>query len=804
MLMADPRTVTATMKKLTCHGCKREFDVRGAWGQHVSSCAVAPGGHATKRHNAVVNIVRRGLAAAGLQPDASEPRDLAMYLCGCGLTLAHTVFIEHRKTCQNSRKTPLHISGPDLRYIADGITTVADVTIISPLTASHAHQTLEEAFDAARATKMASYGEMCAAAGVKLVAFPAASNGPLGRELIAIGNIIADRTFRSRHTVRAEMSAAAAHGSGVARLAAEEAIGIRPPTIALNQVRLLEQFTHVPLAHAPAEPAVCPAGLPPLLPTPQVAAATFEQCIALGVNRAIRDSLPELAVGWVAALRAAAAEEERVRRAASAPRETAPESEPEPEPAAGARADHDATVPEEFRERVVAQTERDLVERHALANLADAEAASERQRAALREATAALQRETDARVHQCAVDEAQANRRVATAGAQSKSLQRAASEATARAAADVRALDALAEELESAREAAADRIARAHESAAHANEIADAMQQRMFLAQRVTADALAAAEVSREKSEARALVLAEQTDTDIAQLTGDRLAAQLVEQQAMLARRRVLSHEHRDTMSQMRAASSASRSELEPAPDIGAQTTLRPADAHRASSVSSTPIARAPSPHVQAAPQPVDNSATGRRSVRPEASTPADRASLRPESSTPRYDARTELRPADETRWLGAQTPAAQAPVYRTPAARRDDDGGPTVRSPALSMRVPQPTAPAAQVQRRSSVAPVHNEAAFLGPPAPDSDGGVTDNRPSANPASTPAGPRNGRTQVSWLTNTPSSGSPQAVNTSAPAAAAAPREKSASPQSRTADSPRRARSPAQARDESEV
>src|SRR5207248_967759 len=126
-------------------------------------------------------------------------------------------------------------------------TIVADVTVLSLMTQSHQSETADAALDAARATKTRRYGKLCDDRDVKLVTFAATANGHLSKELATCANMVADRLYRDRRTYRDEISAAIAHGSAVARLAAEERCGIRPQTIALDQVRLLERFRIAPL-----------------------------------------------------------------------------------------------------------------------------------------------------------------------------------------------------------------------------------------------------------------------------------------------------------------------------------------------------------------------------------------------------------------------------------------------------------------------------------------------------------------------------------------------------------------------------
>ncbi|MFO0467537.1 MAG: reverse transcriptase domain-containing protein [bacterium] len=408
VLLVDSRLVAPGTPALTCRGCSREFATGGAWGHHVSGCVIGKGGMVTRRHNAVVGLLRRNLAQAGFSPEASEPRDLASYNCRCGLTLQHSLYIEHRKTCAQATREPLHVSGPDIRYAAAGTTVVADVTILGLEVASHAGQTCEAAFDAARATKVASYGALCARAGVQLLPLPATANGHLGREMVTLANACSDRCLAQRPALRALLSATIAHGSAAARLAAEERAGVRPPSIALEYVQLAERFRIAPErvddaagddeTKTKARPA-----LPPLLPTPM----SLEERVALGIPRELREMLDKLAERWVAAARdeirraleqeraearaaggdaaagaadAGAADEEG-EAAAAAPagsRAASPLLRPPPE----FQAFHDAVLERTFADDVVAKAvhfrEAELADTVGAADRADAAAAAMR------------------------------------------------------------------------------------------------------------------------------------------------------------------------------------------------------------------------------------------------------------------------------------------------------------------------------------------------------------------------------------------------------------------------------------------
>jgi hypothetical protein len=165
--------------------------------------------------------------------------------------MTHAEFTAHRANGCRFAAKPSHVGGPDIRWVARGTTIVGDVTVVNLLTAAHHDQSLDSAFLQARLGKLQKYGALCAARGVQLLTLALTSNGVLSPEVIRLSNDIADRTFRDRTTVRNELSAAAAHGSAVARLAAEEAAGIRPPSIHMESVKLPERFRVQPIQLQP-------------------------------------------------------------------------------------------------------------------------------------------------------------------------------------------------------------------------------------------------------------------------------------------------------------------------------------------------------------------------------------------------------------------------------------------------------------------------------------------------------------------------------------------------------------------------
>jgi hypothetical protein len=751
-ISADARTVIPGVRALPCHGCRRDYATGGAWGEHVSSCAVARGGHVTKRHNALASLIRRGLADAGFQPDATEPRDLAHYNCRCGLTsLPHETYIEHRKTCQSAGKQPLHVSGPDIRYSFDGNTWVADVTIVNLMTATHMQQTADSAFEVARQGKHARYDELCARAGVKFLPLPASANGHLGRELVALANIIADRTFRERLSVRREWSAAVCHGSAVGRLAAEESCGLRPATIALNQVRLAEGFRHQPL-ELPAdadEPQSRTVAMPPLLPTPEPD-LSLEDRITLGVSRALREHLDTLSVTWVSQARTVLDEESRARRAASEERraQEGNEAAEVEEPSAAEPPIAEDTEAEEFRVRVAAETDRDAVERIILANRVAAEEQAASQRAKLLKASTALRRETDARAAQYAAISAHSNGLADIAHQQAEQLRRASSEATARAEAEANTVAALADQLERETAAASATMRAARDAAAAAQKRAHAQREELARVAEAAQRETEAARESRAQSECRAQFLVARTAEGVARIAETRTQEQLDFARAKLQRSREISQKQREDLAMARASPSVAPGDSFAAemPPLAREHSYVPSHPHHHHAVISSPAPHAP--HTASTPRASPSACP---SSAPEPSPSISHCPVAPVAA-----------PVSAADAAFDQAWATRAAVKRR---RRQQE-----RSLDLS--------PEQQPRERSSMAPMHNAAAHLGPPTSFESGSQNSSACSSRASSSaPAGPRSGLNTVSWLNNTTS----QAVNNVVPSATASPYAKSTAP-----------------------
>lgn len=253
-------------KMRSCAGCGAFLELGGPWAAHVSSCVVAPGGHVTRRHNGGVCNIRTGLAEAGYQPDRDEPRHLHTYTCGCRMVLPHVDYVVHRAVC-NSPKQALRTSGPDiLFYDGAGATVAIDFTVFNPMANSNMNSSVEELAAAVTATKNGKYFDTCKRLGISFRVATATSAGVLGSDLAAMMNDIARRTFREPRSVRAVLECCIAYGTARARLAAETAQGIRPASIVLENVRLVQSFRHGPLPSA--EECALPTTDPGLLSLP--------------------------------------------------------------------------------------------------------------------------------------------------------------------------------------------------------------------------------------------------------------------------------------------------------------------------------------------------------------------------------------------------------------------------------------------------------------------------------------------------------------------------------------------------------
>jgi hypothetical protein len=303
-LLADASSI-ARNGAAKCPGCQREFAIGGELGDHLASCVIVRGGHVTKRHNAVVAMIRALLAEGGAAPEPNEPRHLHLYSCACELReMTHDQWVKHRDSCPRARENGgsrlLHSSGPDIMWTFGGTTKVADVTIVCATSRDKADTTPEQVLAHASAEKAQRYGQLCNAANVELIALPALSTGHLGPELISLINLHSAACFRDPDRVRQLLSATIAHRTATARLHAERLLGIAPTSIGPARRRLIRSLTDQAAqarpgtARAVAAAAAAAAAAPRLNP----AAAPFTISLTMRVEGAlppqIRDMLRDL------------------------------------------------------------------------------------------------------------------------------------------------------------------------------------------------------------------------------------------------------------------------------------------------------------------------------------------------------------------------------------------------------------------------------------------------------------------------------------------------------------------------------
>lgn len=128
----------------------------------------------------------------------------------------------------------MHRSGPDVFYSKQGTDVAADLSIVNPLCETHAGDGVDTLLEAVNRVKRQRYGDTAKQRGVLLLPLPATAQGHLGPELTKLCKSIADGTHVSHASVCNRYSALIAYGTGRARLAAEQALNIAPPTLVLE------------------------------------------------------------------------------------------------------------------------------------------------------------------------------------------------------------------------------------------------------------------------------------------------------------------------------------------------------------------------------------------------------------------------------------------------------------------------------------------------------------------------------------------------------------------------------------------
>ncbi|TAK56818.1 hypothetical protein EPO17_03655, partial [Patescibacteria group bacterium] len=321
-LMAD--TVAASkFQQLTCPGCHRNLPLDRC-GEHFGSCPNAQYGLITRRHNCVAASLRRLIRMKGFCDD-DEPRDLRWYTCaGCKAEMMDDEFRVHRTTCPNSKSTPLHSSGPDLRYIINSCATtfVGDITVRNPNVASHANETVAEMYARATAEKEAKYGALCAKAGVVLITLNFTTTGSYAPEVTTLVKICCESAIKQPKKELARISAQIVYTTAAARLSVEKRLQIAPPTLCMHALEMVKKLKSS-IQQLPdgndGLPLPMPAAAPEASQQQPQPALTIDQLIELAVRKATAnfitlDSIPGIITEAIQLTRARVKEEEAAER----------------------------------------------------------------------------------------------------------------------------------------------------------------------------------------------------------------------------------------------------------------------------------------------------------------------------------------------------------------------------------------------------------------------------------------------------------------------------------------------------------
>ena len=208
------------------------------WMRHIVGCAAVPGGHVTKRHNSVRDLLFALLKTAGYTGVGLEPRNLRSYSCGCGMILQHDAYVEHQKSCPRATLAP-RSHGPDIIFTDHSGSTIAiDVRICNELCDQHRGKPIEAVFAAAAQEKARRYGDICSQAGATLVTFCVSALGALSDMSKALLKIIAKDSDVDFITLCSKVSCRTAIGTAQALLTAEGHVGIRPTPRLISQATL--------------------------------------------------------------------------------------------------------------------------------------------------------------------------------------------------------------------------------------------------------------------------------------------------------------------------------------------------------------------------------------------------------------------------------------------------------------------------------------------------------------------------------------------------------------------------------------
>jgi hypothetical protein len=195
-----------------CEGCNRTFDA-DAFLDHVPGCASRSGFNATQKHNSLRDYLVTVLKEAGVNA-RPEPRDFETYKCKhCGQVV--TSKEEHRNVCAGS----LARSGPDIEAFLQmdhaGTTRhLYDVSVVHSTAPSHVSKSIKALLKERQDVKDRTYAERAEKDGAVLVPLVCTSHGGLDGNLVALFDIIASKSVRTREELIAGFQTALHTGNG--------------------------------------------------------------------------------------------------------------------------------------------------------------------------------------------------------------------------------------------------------------------------------------------------------------------------------------------------------------------------------------------------------------------------------------------------------------------------------------------------------------------------------------------------------------------------------------------------------------
>ena len=219
--------IGAERRVLQC--CNQQFYEHFEFQAHVSGCARQNGFNATTRHDTVAARLRSELRNANVAVRSTEPRDLHLYHCPCGLTCDREEFSVHRTNCIDARSTRIETSGPDLFFtMPTGSQHATDLTIRQMRCVTYRSQTIKSAFDELAPTKNEKYEPLCSAKKVQFRPWIATAFGHLDTAFAHDMTKVAMGSSTERAALLNRVSASIFAGSAAQLICAEARADILP------------------------------------------------------------------------------------------------------------------------------------------------------------------------------------------------------------------------------------------------------------------------------------------------------------------------------------------------------------------------------------------------------------------------------------------------------------------------------------------------------------------------------------------------------------------------------------------------